>query len=151
MSWKPSPKLRPAVWDALVVLLIIALAAVCAFLTWTNGNSAGELTAIVTIDGQEVDRFAPADLLEGPRTYTGGGYTMEVAYGLRGEAPALDHQSPSGEQGVCVALSDCPTQDCVHTGTISRSGQSIVCLPAKFILRLEGGTPAENAVDAILG
>lgn len=151
MPMKPSPKLRPTAWDALVALAVILLAVGLAVLQWRGGGASGELTAVVTIDGEEADRFAPADLLEAPRTYTGSGYTLTVACGLRGGVTMLDHQAPGGEMGVCVAVSDCPTQDCVRTGMITRSGQSIVCLPARIIIRLEGGTAEDGAVDAVLG
>ena len=53
--------------------------------------------------------------------------------------------------GVRVEESDCPTQDCVHTGTITRAGQSIVCLPARVIIRLEGGTADKHAPDVVIG
>jgi len=149
---RPSPKLRPTGWDGLAALLVAALAMGIAFFQWRDGGQTEELTAVVSVDGAEVDRFSPADLLESPRVYTSGGYTLEVACGFRGEVSTLDHERPSGEQGVCVARSDCPTQDCVHTGTITRSGQSIVCLPARFILRLEGGTALDpGGVDMVLG
>lgn len=149
---KSSPKLRPNVWDALVVLAVLALAAGGALTVRSGGGGDGTLTAVVTIDGQEADRFSPADLLAGPRTYTNNGYTLEVACGLRGtESPPLDHAPPSGESGVRVAWADCPTQDCVRTGLITRSGQSIVCLPGRIVIRLEGGGTEDNGVDAVVG
>ena len=37
-----------------------------------------------------------------------------------------------------VSESDCPNQDCVHSGAISRAGQSVVCLPARVAVTLEG-------------
>lgn len=149
---KSSPKLRPNVWDALVVLAVLALAAGGALAVWSGGGGDGTLTAVVTIDGEEADRFSPADLLEGPRTYTNNGYTLEVACGLRGaEDPPPDHAPPAGKSGLFVAASDCPTQDCVRTGLITRSGQSIVCLPARIIVRLEGGTVEDGGVDAVVG
>lgn len=148
---KSFPKLRPTAWDALVALCVVLLAVGLAVLQWRGGTSAGELTAVVTIDGAEADRFAPADLLKGPRAYENNGCSLEVAYGLRGEASPLDHVNAGAEAGLCVAWSDCPTQDCVRTGTITRSGQSIVCLPARIIIRLEGGTPDPDGVDAVLG
>lgn len=148
---RPSPKLRPTAWDGLVVLCVAALALGVAIFQWRGGSSAGELTAVVSIDGAEADRFRPADLLEAPRTYSGGGYTLEVCAALQGEASALGHVKSNGEMGLRVARSDCPTQDCVHTGAITRSGQSIVCLPARIIIRLEGGAPDPDAVDAVLG
>ncbi len=146
---RPLPKLRPTAWDGLVVLCVAALAVALAAFQW-HGSSQG-LTAVVSIDGAEADRFALQDLLKSPRTYTASGYTLEVAAALRGDASPLDHVKSNGELGLQVAHSDCPTQDCVRTGAITRSGQSIVCLPARFILRLEGGTPDPDSVDAVLG
>lgn len=151
MSMRRSPRLRPTGWDTLVALAVLLLALGLAFLQWRGGEASGELTAVVTIDGEEADRFAPADLLEAPRTYTHNGYTLEVACGLWGKVTAPDHQSPGGAMGVCVAWSDCPTQDCVRTGTITRGGQSIVCLPARIIIRLEGSQTDPDALDAVLG
>ena len=147
---KPSPKLRPTVWDGLVVLCVAALAVGVAFFQWRGGTTEA-LTAVVSVDGTEADRFAPADLLEAPRTYENNGYTLEVALSIDYEHPASSALPPSGESGLRVARSDCPTQDCVHTGTISRSGQSIVCLPARIIIRLAGGTPEDGGVDASVG
>lgn len=150
MPMRPSPKLRPTVPDALVALAVVLLAAVLAIFQWRGGQAEG-LTAVVTVDGAAVDRFPPEALLESPRTYTGNGYTLEVACGLRGAVSPLDRQASDGGPGLCVAVSDCPTQDCVHTGTITRSGQSIVCLPARIVIRLEGGETAPGDVDAVLG
>ena len=51
--------------------------------------------------------------------------------------------------GARVAASDCPGQDCVHTGTITRAGQSIVCLPEQVVVQLTGG--GGGGPDAVLG
>ena len=56
-AMKSSPKLRPCLWDGLVVLLAVALAAACALAVWSRGNDAGELTAVVTVDGVETERI----------------------------------------------------------------------------------------------
>ena len=137
-AMKSSPKLRPCLWDGLVVLLVVVLAAACALAVWSRGTGTGELTAVVTVDGAEAERVE-LDRLKGTaeRTYSGGGYTLRVS------------MEPHG--GVRVEEADCPTQDCVHTGHISRSGQSIVCLPARVIVRLEGGQKDESAPDVVIG
>ena len=44
----------------------------------------------------------------------------------------------AADGAVYVTSSDCPNQDCVHSGAISRAGQSIVCLPARVAVTLEG-------------
>ena len=50
--------------------------------------------------------------------------------------------------GAAVTESDCPGQDCVHTGRITRAGQSIVCLPEQVVVTLEGKT---SSADVVLG
>lgn len=132
---KRSPELKPNLWDILVVLAVVALAAASALTVWPVRDS-GSLTAVVTADGEELDRFAPADLAAGPRTYTYNGYTLTVT---------------AEDGGLRVSEADCPTQDCVHTGAISRSGQSIVCLPARIIIQLTGGQADPGGVDVVIG
>ena len=133
---KRSPELKPNFWDGIVVLAVIALAAAAALTIWQSGPESGALTAVVSADGQEIDRFTPADLEKEPRSYAHNGYTLTVA---------------AEDGGVRVAEADCPTQDCIHTGTISRSGQSIVCLPARIVIQLIGGQPDGDAVDVVIG
>ena len=133
-----SPELRPTAWDALVALAVILLAAGCALAVWGGGGEAGDLTVVVSADGAEVERIDLARE-DGERTYSHNGYTLTVD--LR----------PEGEPGVRVVSSDCPTQDCVHTGTITRAGQSIVCLPARMIFQLEGGPAESDGPDLVIG
>lgn len=137
MSMRPSPKLRPTVWDALLAAAILALAALCALSV--RGQGTGEaLTAVVSIDGREAERVdLTAAAPDTERTYTGSGYTLTVDF------------CPGGETGVRVAHADCPNRDCVRTGLITRSGESIVCLPGRIVIRLESG--GSDGVDAVLG
>ncbi len=48
---------------------------------------------------------------------------------------------------VSVAESNCPGEDCVHSGRISHAGRSIVCLPNKVEIRIVG---VENEVDFVV-
>ena len=128
-----SPKLRPGIWDALVALTVAVLVVACAWTVWGGQDESGALTAVVSVDGVETERLA---LEEAERTIQAGGYTLRLRL---------------TETEVWVESSDCPTQDCVHTGHISRSGQSIVCLPARVIVRLEGGETVDTGVDAVIG
>ena len=113
-----------------MVLAVLALAAGSALAVW-GGRGAGTepLTAVVTVDG----------------------YTLTVAFGIDYENPASTAPLPSGKSGLYVAVSDCPTQDCVRTGIITQSGQSIVCLPARIIVQLTGAESKPGAVDAVVG
>lgn len=131
------PKLRPTGWDALVIGIILVLAVGCGIRFWGQ-NTAGQetLTAVISVDGAEADRIPLDAGQDTRRTYTHNGYTLTVIL--------------SAADGVWVQTSDCPTQDCVHTGTITRGGQSIVCLPARIVIQLQGGTEKPD-VDAVLG
>ena len=131
MSLRPLPKLRPTLWDALIYAAVGLLAA--AVLAATFGSRSGVLTVEVSLGGQVVAQ-CPLAALEAPMTFTNNGVTLTV--------------SPR-EGGVCVSSSDCPTQDCVHTGVITRAGQSIVCLSAQVVVHLEGTAP--DAPDVIVG
>ena len=96
MSTKPSsPELRPNRYDALVVLVVLALAA-----------------------------------------------ALAVRPFLAARAPQ------SGALTVVVSADDCPGQDCVHSGAVSRAGQSIVCLPARIVVELVG---AADGYDLVTG
>lgn len=48
---------------------------------------------------------------------------------------------------VWVDDATCPDKVCVRTGKIDKSGQSIVCLPYKTVIYLEGA--AESEIDAV--
>lgn len=49
---------------------------------------------------------------------------------------------------VRMESSDCHNQVCVEHAPISRSGESIICLPHKLVVRIEGGKEAQY--DAIV-
>ena len=118
---KRSPELKPTRWDALVVLAVLLLALSLAARPYFAAKAAGELTVEVSIDGESVECCALSAYTGG--TYESRGYTLTVTV----------------ENGaVRVSESDCPNQDCVHSGAISRAGQSVVCLPARIAVTLEG-------------
>ena len=134
---KRSPKLKPTKWDALVVLTVLLLALGLGARPYFAAKSAGffardAMNVIKSVsDGETVERCALSNYEGG--TYESRGYTLTVAV----------------ENGaVRVSESDCPNQDCVHSGAISRAGQSIVCLPARVAVTLEG---AASDYDLIAG
>ena len=116
-----SPKLKPTLWDALVVLAVLALAGLLAARPFLAAKTAGELTVSISVDGETVERCALSAYEGG--IYESRGYTLTVE---------------AADGAVYVVSSDCPNQDCVHSGAISRAGQSIVCLPARVAVTLDG-------------
>ena len=134
MSTNPSQhELKFNRFDALVALIIALLAVAAALWFYLPRSQSGQLTVVISVAGEETRRVPLSDFTE--TTVTGGGYTLRVS--IR-------------DGGVTVTDSNCPTQDCVHTGRISRAGQSIVCLPAQVAVQLVGAaTP--DAPDVIVG
>lgn len=127
------PKLRPTGWDALVFGAVAALAVLSAVWYYGTLSSAGPLTAVITHRGETVAQVVLSNLTEEQTLELSGEYTLRLCL------------SP---EGIWVECSDCPGQDCIHTGRISQAGQSIVCLPEKVTVLLTGGS---GGPDAVLG
>ena len=127
------PKLRPNRWDALLAAAVAGCALLTGFLTWGQTDSGDSLTAVVSADGQELAEIPLT--ASGERTVQNRGYTLHLRW---------------TEEAVWVEEADCPTQDCVHTGHISRAGQSILCLPARVSISLTGGS-TDNGMDVMIG
>ena len=126
-------KLKPTVWDGVIAAAVIAIAVIVAVVFYGNKTYSGELRVVVSVGNRVVDTLPLSDE-KSTHTYCHNGYTLLV--------------SMDGS-GVRVEQSDCPSQDCVHTDTITRAGQSIVCLPAQIVVHLEGAS--EDAPDVIVG
>ena len=48
---------------------------------------------------------------------------------------------------VYVDSADCPGKDCVKRGIITRSGEEIICLPHRLVIRIEGGEGIDVMAD----
>ena len=129
-SKRSQPELKPKPLDALVVLAVLLLGVAAAWLAY-GGENGGALTAIVKHRGQVVARVELSSLTEEKTVSIDGAYHLTVT---------LDRT------GAAVTDSDCPGQDCLHTGRITRAGQSIVCLPEQVIVTLEGKAPSPDVV-----
>lgn len=135
---KPSDKLKPNLWDLLSVAAIAALAAACAILFRSGLQKAESPVVAIRADGETVREIALHDAAENETlSFSHNGVTMTLVL------------NPDGETGVAVKESDCPNEDCIRTGTITRSGESIVCLPARTVITLLHGE--SSGVDAVIG
>ena len=129
-SKRSQPELKPKPLDALVVLAVLLLGGAAAWLAY-GGENSGALTATVKHRGQVVARVELSSLTEEKTVSIDGAYHLTVT---------LDRT------GAAVTDSDCPGQDCLHTGRITRVGQSLVCLPEQVIVTLEGKAPSPDVV-----
>ena len=119
-------RVRPGDWISALLIFTLATG------IWAAGRSqsSGSLTALVRQDGQVVRTIALTGLSE-PITFTlDGAYTNTI-------------RAENGR--ICVESATCPGQDCVHTGWLTRAGQSAVCLENRVSITLEGAA----TLDAI--
>ncbi len=130
--------------DALVALAVVLLAVAAALAFYLPRSQSGALTVVISVGGEEIERIPLTAMPDTPTRIKGrSGYTLSVS-------PSYNDLPGAKGMGVYVSESDCPTQDCVHTGVITRAGQSIVCLPAQVVICLEGSSDGD-APDVIVG
>ena len=127
------PELEFNRYDAIVAAIVALLAVAVALWFYLPRTQMGEVTVVISVGGAETQRVKLSGFAG--TTVTHNGYTLTIA---------------ADGDSVWIAGSDCPTQDCVHTGHIRRAGQSIVCLPAQVVIHLEGAASAD-APDVIVG
>ena len=128
MSWVRSLRLR--LGDFVIVAIVLALAATVALPFLTGGGEA--LYAEIYQDEALVKRVPLTEGLH--ETVTIDGSVQNII--------EIDGRT------VRFSESTCPDQVCVRTGTLTRAGQTAVCLPNRVIVRLRGGAPE---VDAVAG
>ena len=123
---------RPTLWDGLLALLVAAAAA--ALLFFLRPAESNFLTASIVLDGETIGTYDLTGLTE-PVTLT-----VDQA-----DYPLTIRLEPGR---VCIGESACPSQDCVHTGWISRAGEQIIFLPNRLVISLTGG---QQEFDAVTG
>ena len=122
----PQKKITPL--DAIVFGTLLA-ACIVSFAVMFFPRSQARSFTVSTPDGTESYSLSDDTVF----TVISNGVTLEVTV--------------SGGE-VSVTDSDCPDRICVKTGRISKDGQSIVCIPARVVIRItgEGGDGDEDFI-----
>lgn len=111
----------------LIIILVLVAAAFPFMLNYGGGEGA---RAVILVDGKEYASY---------RLDEDGEYTIDTAYGsniilIEGGAARMTE-------------ADCPDGYCKKYAPISKNGESIICLPHRLVVEIEGGT--ESGVDAV--
>lgn len=114
--------------DLLLAAGVLLAAAVLYLLLRPRGTGAW---AVVTVDGKEAGRYS----LDQAAVVTIGEEDYNVLEIADGKASVIE--------------ANCGDHTCVRTGAISREGESIVCLPHRLTVHIEGGEGP--AMDAAAG
>lgn len=115
--------------DLLAIGLVLLLAIV-SFVAFLPSQEDGEAVAQIYQNGQLVMTVS----LEQSRQFpVRGKYCNEVNV---------------KDGAIAIVASDCPGQDCVHSGSIHAPGRSLVCLPNALEIRVISG---QSDVDFVVG
>lgn len=124
-------KFRPG--DLIAAAAIAVLAGAVALIFFT-GRSTGPAEAEIRQNGELIDTIP----LDTDTEFTIEGDYINVVTVRNGE--------------IAITSSDCPGEDCVHSGWRSTSGQSIVCLPNLVEIRIvPSDGSAYSGVDGVTG
>lgn len=114
----------------MVAVLIVALLAVLVAVCFLPKGSSDAVVAEVYQNGELVETLP---LTEDASLVITGTYSNTITV----------------EEGkIAITASDCPGEDCVHSGAIHTSGRSIVCLPNGVEVRV---VRAQSDVDFVVG
>ena len=121
-----------AVCDVFIILIAV-FASVIALVSQFNSN-ADALCCVIKVRGETVETIE-LSTIKAPVTLEIDGEMLVVV--------------SVTQSSVKVESSACPDKLCEHSGEITRSGQSIVCLPAKVSVTLKSATQ-QNEFDAVV-
>lgn len=130
MKFSAAERTRPTLLDGLVVLAVLAAAG--AILFAFRPETGNFLTARIVLDNELVAELPLSALSE------------TVTLDVPGARYPITVEAEHGR--VRVSHSECPSQDCVHTGWVSRSGGQIICLPNRLVITVTGGGADADAV-----
>lgn len=129
MGKRPDKRLNP---NLLLLLALLAAGAVLAAAVLLTGHRGAQVQ--VRVDGRDAGSYS----LLTNRTVTIAGYN--------GGTNLLVIENGTAR----VEEASCPDGLCVNTGSISRTGQSIVCLPNRVVVEITGETgDEEQALDMV--
>ena len=115
--------------DILAIAMVVILAVLVAVCFLPKGSS----DAVVAEIYQDGELLRTLSLEENASFAVTGTYTNTITV----------------ENGkIAITASDCPGEDCVHSGAIHTSGRSIVCLPNGVEVRV---VSAHSDVDFVVG
>lgn len=122
------PAQTPKKADFAAVAGVLLLAAALVVGLAIHGRQAGAAQVVVYLDGTQV--FS-------------GELDTDAQYEAQGQYSNL---VTIRDGKAWIETADCPGEDCVRQGSISRAGQSIVCLPNHLVVAIEGHSDVDVVV-----
>ena len=79
-----------------------------------------------------------------------GEYPLAESRHVRVHGPLGETEIAIEDGAARIVASPCARKLCVRMGAARRAGQTIVCVPNKVIVRIEGERAGSDEIDAIL-
>jgi hypothetical protein len=118
---------KKKVFADIILICILLVLALSVFLVVELTRREGAYV-VVSIDGGEVCRYSLSE--DGEFLLNGGTNTLVISGGK-----------------AYISEADCPDGLCVSQGKISRTGQTVVCLPNRVMLRIVGAEEADVELE----
>lgn len=118
---------KKKVFADIILICILLVLALSVFLVVELTRREGAYV-VVSIDGGEVCRYSLSE--DGEFALNGGTNTLVISGGK-----------------AYISEADCPDGLCVSQGEISRTGQTVVCLPNRVMLRIVGAEDADVELE----
>lgn len=115
----------------ILIFIIIAAATALAYHSAINDQDGTGNIAVIRMDGAIIETVNLDTLAEPVKIEINGQY-RQVIYAEQGR--------------ICFGESECPHKLCVRMGWISERGSTVVCLPNRVIIRIEGNSDETDGV-----
>lgn len=125
---KKHMKLEFCKYDFLAIGIVAAIAILVSVIFWTSvGAEEGSMLSVYQ-EGVLIKEFS---------------LDSDVEFVIEGD---YKNVITIKDGKAAITESDCPGTDCVHSGWIHEAGRSIVCLPNRVELRIEGTSEVDFVV-----
>lgn len=113
--------------DIILLILLVSIGLVASYFAAVGGTKGAK--AVITVDGQLY-----------------GTYSLSKNQTIVIERNNHRNKITIKNGKVQMASSSCKNQVCVHEGAISKTNQSIVCLPNRVMVQIQGGDSEYDAI-----
>ena len=118
-------------FDLIIIAVVLAISGMLFFwLYYVNGDNGNFVQ--VEKNGKVVDTFSLDEDLEKQYDFDGETNTLVIKNGK-----------------ASVTEANCPDGICVNHKSVSRSGESIICLPHKFVVTVTDEKSTDDEIDAV--
>ena len=124
--------IKSRIRNDIILITLLTVLGIAGFLVLNNKSTQDGSTVCVYTDGKLYAEYSlNTDLTE--KIVCKNGYNILVI--KNGSA--------------CISEADCSDETCVKTGSISKAGESIICLPNRLEIVIKNDEEADTGVDAV--